>query len=115
MSDLISRQKAIEALIEWYGCKPDDIEAFEEIIKAMPPAQPEQRWIPCSERLPEHSENDDYYLVTIQCEHYDGWDDYVTAVAEWTKHGWDELSCYIGQRKVVAWMPLPDAYEEDKQ
>ena len=67
-------------------------------------------WIPCSERLPEHPENDDYYLVTIQCEHYDGWDDYVTGFAEWTKGGWDELSCYIGQIKVVAWRPLPEPY-----
>lgn len=75
--------------------------------------KPEPQWIPCSERLPEHPENDDYYLVTIQCEHYDGWDDYVTGFAEWTKHGWDELSCYIGQIKVIAWMPLPQPYTEE--
>lgn len=74
-----------------------------------------QQWIPCSERLPEHPENDDYYLVTIQCEHYDGWDDYVTGFAEWTKHGWDELSCYIGQIKVVAWMPLPEPWKGEKE
>lgn len=67
-------------------------------------------WIPCDERLPEHPENDDYYLVTIQCEHYDGWDDYVTGFAEWTKGGWDELSCYVGQIKVVAWRPLPEPF-----
>lgn len=36
--DTIYRQAAIDALIEWYGCKPDDIEAFEEIIKAIPTA-----------------------------------------------------------------------------
>ena len=39
---LISIQDAIDALIEWYGCKPDDIEAFEEIIEALPSAQPTQ-------------------------------------------------------------------------
>ena len=77
-------------------------------LTSLPSAQPQ--WIPCSERLPEHPENDDYYLVTIQCEHYDGWDDYVTGFAEWTKNGWDELSCYIGQIKVIAWMPLPKPY-----
>ncbi len=84
-----------------------------EAISDAPSVQTEPRWIPCSERLPEHPENDDYYLVTIQCEHHDGWDDYVTGFAEWTKHGWDELSCYIGQIKVVAWMPLPEPYKED--
>lgn len=41
MSDLIDRQAAIDALIEWYGCKPNDIEAFEEILEALPSAQPE--------------------------------------------------------------------------
>ena len=80
--------------------------AAEALSEGMQP-----QWIPCSERLPEHPENDDYYLVTIQCEHYDGWDDYVTGFAEWTKHGWDELSCYIGQIKVIAWMPLPKPYD----
>lgn len=77
-------------------------------------AERPQEWIPCKERLPEHPENNDYYLVTIQCEHYDGWDDYVTGFAEWTKHGWDMISCYIGQIKAVAWKPLPEPYKEDE-
>ena len=39
MQDLISRQAAIDALIEWYGCEPSDIGAFEDIIEKMPSAQ----------------------------------------------------------------------------
>ena len=95
---------------DYYGKTGTDhceADAVRMAIKALE-AQP--HWIPCSERLPEYPENDDYYLVTIQCEHYDGWDDYVTGFAEWTKNGWDELSCYIGQIKVIAWMPLPKPY-----
>jgi len=42
--DVISRQAAIDALIEWYGCEPSDIGAFEDIIEKMPSAQPEQRY-----------------------------------------------------------------------
>lgn len=38
MSDLIKRGDAIDAVIEWYGCKPNDIEAFEKIIEAIPSA-----------------------------------------------------------------------------
>jgi len=69
--------------------------------------QPEQQWIPCSERLPSDEDYDETFTVTIQCEHYDGWDDYVTGYADWTPHGWDIQSYYLGQIKVVAWMPLP--------
>lgn len=46
--DTINRQAAIDALIKWYGCKPKDIEAFENIIKKIPSAQPERKkghWI----------------------------------------------------------------------
>jgi len=48
MSDLISRQAAIDALIKWYGCEPTDIGAFENIIEQLPYAQSERkmgRWI----------------------------------------------------------------------
>lgn len=38
MAEYIEKQAAIDALIEWYGCKPNDIEEFEEIIEAKPPA-----------------------------------------------------------------------------
>ena len=44
MSDLISRQAAIDALIKWYGCEPSDIGAFENIIEKMPSAQPQTEW-----------------------------------------------------------------------
>lgn len=43
MNDLISRQAVIYALVEWYGCKPNDIEAFEEIIEALPSVQLERK------------------------------------------------------------------------
>ena len=110
MNDLISRKALCD-----YALNQKDKSVTPNDIMRFPSAQPEQRWIPCSERLPDHPENDDYYLVTIQCEHYDGWDDYVTGFAEWTKHGWEELSCYIGQIKVVAWMPLPESYKGGEQ
>lgn len=46
MSDLIKREDAIGAVIEWYGCKPNDIEAFEKIIEAIPSAdRPQGEWI----------------------------------------------------------------------
>lgn len=43
MDDLISRQAAIDALIEWYGCEPSDIGAFENIVKQLPSADAVER------------------------------------------------------------------------
>ena len=72
------------------------------------------QWIPCSKRMPSNEDYDETFTVTIQCEHYDGWDDYVTGYADWTPHGWDIQSRYIGQIKVIAWMPLPNSYKEEE-
>ena len=71
----------------------------------------EPHWIPVTERLPSIDDYDETFIVTIQCEHVDGWDDYVTGTADWTPHGWDIQSYYLGQIKVVAWMPLPEPFK----
>lgn len=79
-------------------------------------AQPcEDRWIPVSERLPSDEDYGVSFTVTIQCEHVDGWDDYVTGYAEWTPHGWDIQSYYLGQIKVTAWMPLSEPYKPESE
>ena len=41
MNDLISRQAAIDAMIEWYGCEPSDMDDFKKILAKQPSAQPE--------------------------------------------------------------------------
>ena len=74
----------------------------------------EPHWIPCTERLPEDEDYDETFTVTIQCEHYDGRDDYVTGYADWTPHGWDIESYYLGQIKVMAWMPRPEPYQPNE-
>lgn len=96
--DTISRQEAINALTEMY-CKSDE-DGYVWIIRgdawkridALPSAQPEQRWIPVSESLPEYKmqvltidKDGDYELNHIVDEE-DG---------EW----------YWGHP--IAWMPLP--------
>lgn len=46
MSDSISRQAAIDALIEWYGCEPSDLDYFKEIVEKLPSAdRPQGKWI----------------------------------------------------------------------
>ena len=61
MDDLISRQAAIDALNGQISVTGDiNAKAVQNYIRMvnqrlhdLPSAQPEQRWIPCSERLPE--------------------------------------------------------------
>lgn len=45
MADPIDRQAAIDALIEWYGCEPTDIGAFENIIEKLPSAHGDAEFI----------------------------------------------------------------------
>ena len=64
-------------------------------------AQSEQRWIPCSERLPEHG----YWLWSakggeVQKDFY------------WDGH-WENAEKY--GYEVMAWMPLPEPYREEEQ
>ena len=127
MSDLISRQAAIDTTWE-EPSYTDPINVLTEVrdrIKALPTAQLEQRWILCSERLPEEEDSifARYYgtdrwrkamfrkksrevIVTSVFE--DG--ELHTEVAHTTDGKW-----YVGvnvvPRTVIAWMPLPEPYK----
>lgn len=124
MSDLISRQAALDTLdvlcqehryripgkretySQYNEAWQDALGRAEGAIGNLPPAQP--GWIPVAERLPE---NDNDVLVT------DGTD---CAVAYWrtdaqawddSMHGW----CDLYGLEVTAWMPLPTPYREGRQ
>ena len=58
------------------------------------------RWIPCSERLPEHS---GIYLVTL-----------TVAVEKYVVVRWySQRGGWICDEHPEAWMPLPEPYKED--
>ena len=74
-------------------------------------AEAQQRWIPCSERLPEENGQ---YLITVKYVHVDGYDDIYAEHGEWTDGKWD-MFCFGHCGKVeniIAWMPLPEPYAE---
>ena len=79
-------------------------------IKNMPTIEPEQRWIPCSERLPEESGQ---YIITVKYVHVDGYEDLYAEHGEWDGDHW-EMFClgHCGEvEDIIAWMPLPEPYQ----
>lgn len=105
MDDLISRQEAIDAIYHHFPSVSRT--RARTMLHEVPSAQPEQKWIPCNERLPE----DGRYLVTRF--------DFVTNTCFldilWYEKGvwWNRL--YTGDFAVIAWMPLPEPYREGEQ
>lgn len=115
--DTISRRATIVALCgECQGnCIPCEHFPCGEIkaVQALPPAQPELKWIPCSERLPK---DDDYKPFSY---YEDG------AVLFCTKNGNVGFGWYYESTnewaneddhtpgEVIAWMPLPEPYKEN--
>lgn len=70
-----------------------------QTLRDLPSAQPERRWTPCSERLPEETK---CYLVCSAHGSAIGVDFYSTTNGKWAMWG----------EHVVAWQPLPEPYEE---
>lgn len=111
--DLIERQAAIDAHYEYCNKHPDA--GFPvwslKILEYLPSAQPEQHWIPCSERLPK--KNGFYLCATKDC---------ITILEfiEGNPHYHEEpsfVSDVLGKCNsyVVAWMPLPEPYKEEQR
>ena len=121
MSDLISREAATDDLRGRDPSQIWDTADIEVWVNALPSAQPEQRWIPCSERLPE----EDYWtganfqysasaLMTVyNAEDEETIIDYGHTVdGKWYS---ETTNCLVPSWwEVLAWMPLPEPYREEK-
>lgn len=112
MSNLIDRQAAIDAVNEWlklYAINRtmSNITSIQDILRQLPSAQPEQQWIPCSERLPEIGQSVLFSVGGMYsaegCLREDG---------DWAQFRWDAI-----QRKdmVGAWKPLPEPYKGEQE
>lgn len=127
MKKLIYLDDAIDVIKKHYRICDDLLEVisyedlFEVIaheIERLPSAEPEQRWIPVSKRLPDEGER-------VLCTHTGGLNpnrqviEHIYQNGKFTL-GWDmdmnPSSPTFGQRymgTVIAWMPLPEPYRED--
>lgn len=110
MSDLISRQAAIDEITESFE-RGDYLQMTLRRIENLPAAEP--HWIPCSERLPE---DDELMLVNYIDRRPDAMDIWI---------GWHEMEnvWYIDGEahsaeygnEVIAWMPLPEPYKGEQE
>ena len=97
IDDLISRQQAIDALYNVDEYNSRSVIA----IKNLPSIQPEQRWIPVTERLPEKS---GYYLATV---------DIGMKIVDviFFNNG----SGFLMANTVKAWKPTPEPYQGERK
>lgn len=106
MADLIERDRTIyklEAFRE--SCIANLLRmSFEDITDVVKDIPAVNRWIPCSERLPEQ---EDQYLVTTASGKVCIWSFYFALASK--------RPYFSGDEKVIAWMPKPDAYEPEKE
>ena len=115
MNDLISRKAVIDGIEQFRPIEPKRgetsmeavnrsawncaINCLETFIRTMPPsAQPEQRWIPVTERLPDKPGK---YLVTVQNGNV-----YAGTYDKFSKR----FQC-----AAVAWMSLPEPYKGEEK
>jgi len=114
MTDLISREEAIKRATadhDFYrgATLPTDKARRDELLNVMcwlnelPSA--ELQWIPVSEKLPKYS---DSVLVSV-CDHEIDLGSYYCDT--WHIHGCGSVE----DGTILAWIPLPEPYEEDKK
>lgn len=112
-TDLISRQAAIELWEKYHPTIAVDAMQYDAELRQLPSARPEQRWIPCSERLPE---KEGWYITTVESEKTGKRriENDLFAVDIALAHGHTPNKfCKDGYRqRTVAWMPFPEPYTE---
>lgn len=127
--DCISRQAVIDAIEDdnrngHYSCfaSNSDAQKFKQVVNELPSAQPEQRWIPCSERLPDEkdvgilkkigtSKRSEYVLATVEVK-----GERMTVTACTYDGEWDwKMKYAFPDYKIIAWMPLPEPYKGEQE
>lgn len=129
MSDLIRREDAIDAISK-LPVKVDDLGYTWMIpydvlnqIDDIPSVEPELKWIPVTEALPEDRdwylgifmESDTGYVIPVPyvCD-YVGRETPITTKDFWILRDIDEPHEYHKNLKCVAWLPLPEPWRGEE-
>lgn len=133
--DLISRRAAIQEFKDLPDLQNGYSDTYDKariisVLEGLPPAQSEQRWVLCSERLPENNEpvnitwvNRDppsYYSnikdipFTATGHYHNGkwWWFSSTCKDYLDEYGESDIDIVADGVEVVAWQPLPEPYKE---
>lgn len=136
VKDTISRQAVDELskeLVHTTRDKADFLCNFWERLQKLPPVTPTQRWIPCSERLPEELEpvnitwvnhNPESYYAKIKDKpftatgvYFNGqwywWSTLCTDILAEYSHNYDDI--INDDIEITAWMPLPEPYKAERE
>ena len=121
MNDCISRSQAIDmvkrCLQPEHRNKEVALQMCVDGLSGLPSVQPESRWIPCSERLPEERINpitQDYY--EYQCTYCSGLHKSIVDVRHYKfgdGHWWHGAG--IMDDYVTAWRELPEPYKGEEE
>ena len=120
MSDLISRQAAVKALEETKQSDPFNRYEYQNIgidwsidaIKALPSAQPEQRWIPCDKGEPDE-DMDCWVTVKTTDTLYRG--NFTKRYGDRRDKGFITSGGFMWWNTALAWIPIyePEPYRPE--
>ena len=134
-TDLISRQQAFDALRTCYDTETVTMDNGDEYInygdavgeiEQLPSVHPEQRWIPCSDRMPEEYEwigtkrfgttiSDEVY-VTFEAPDGQRFTDHISFQnGKLSRSDAEKMRVWYKGAKPIAWKPQPEPYQGGEQ
>lgn len=114
---LILKSDAEKVICDWCGICPEEkrnVEGCDDICPQFAKIQPQPKWIPTSEKLPEDGKfvlvcNDDEKMMVAKWESEVWRWEYLYCAYDWDV--WEDKE----QGPIKAWMPLPEPYKAERR